>query len=194
MAKPAVSVFESVVAKQSLVHEGLVVVSASLFVALCARLAVPLPFTPVPFTLGNMAVLMVGLTLGSRRGFTALLLYLAEGAAGLPFFSPAGLGGVAQLFGPTGGYLLAYPAAAFLAGWVWERVPRNFAGAALAAVAGELMLFAGGIAWLMVLFRSLPLAAAFGLYPFIFAEVIKVMVAAGTADRFGVHITRRFCA
>src|SRR3984893_18327112 len=91
-----------------------IVIGASLFVALCARVALPLPFTPVPLTLQNFGVLLVGLLLGSRRGFTALALYLTEGSLGLPVFNPTGLGGVAQLLGPTGGYLIAYPAVAFL--------------------------------------------------------------------------------
>jgi biotin transport system substrate-specific component len=159
------------------------VVGASLFVALCARLSAPLPFTPVPLTLGNFAVVLVGLLLGSRRGFAALTLYLAEGAMGLPVFS-LGVGGIAQLLGPTGGYLIAYPFAAFLAGWIAERGARAFPRMALGAVAGELVLFAGGIAWLMTLTRvPLAQAAQFGLYPFFFAEVIKVMAAAGIATR-----------
>src|SRR5262250_1242431 len=82
------------------------VAGASLFVALCARVTVPLPFTPVPLTLQNCGVLIVGLLLGSRRGFAALALYLAEGAAGLPVFNPHGMGGIAQLLGPTGGFLM----------------------------------------------------------------------------------------
>src|ERR1700684_3857010 len=86
-----------------------IVIGASLFVALCARVSLPLPFTPVPLTLQNFGVLLAGLMLGSRRGFAALVLYLAEGAAGLPVFSIGGLGGIAQLLGPTGGYLFAYP-------------------------------------------------------------------------------------
>src|ERR1700726_2943464 len=85
------------------------VVGASLFVALCARIALPLPFTPVPLTLQNLGVLLVGLTLGGRRGFAALVLYLAEGLLGLPVFSPTGPGGLAQLLGPTGGFLLPSP-------------------------------------------------------------------------------------
>src|SRR5437764_1540476 len=84
-------------------RQAAIVASASLFVALCARVTVPLPFTPVPLTLQNFGVLLVGLTLGSRRGFVALALYLTEGAAGLPVFNPAGAGGVAQLLGATGG-------------------------------------------------------------------------------------------
>src|SRR5437899_12034244 len=91
-----------------------IVIGASLVVALCARVTVPLPFTPVPLTLQNFGVLLVGLLLGSCRGFTALALYLAEGALGLTVFSPTGLGGLAQLLGPTGGFLIAYPAVAFV--------------------------------------------------------------------------------
>src|SRR2546425_11213636 len=98
-----------------------VVAGASLFVALCARLTLPLPFTPVPLTLQNFAVLLVGMTLGSKRGFAALALYLAEGLAGLPVFNPTGPGGLAQLLGPTGGFLMVYPLVAALAGWIMER-------------------------------------------------------------------------
>src|SRR5579863_8318895 len=99
-----------------------IVVGASLIVALCARITIPLPFTPVPLTVQNFGVLVVGLLLGSRRGFAALALYLAEGAAGLPVFSPSALGlsGIAQIFGPTGGFLIAYPFVAFLAGYIFE--------------------------------------------------------------------------
>src|SRR5215468_5349354 len=98
-----------------------IVVGASLFVALCARVTIPLPFTPVPLTLQNAGVLLVGLLLGPRRGFAALALYLAEGTAGLPVFSPIGPEGLARLAGPTGGYLMAYPFVAGLAGYVMER-------------------------------------------------------------------------
>ena len=102
-----------------------IVVGASLFVALCARIVLPLPFTPVPLTLQNFGVLLVGLALGSRRGFAALALYLAEGLIGMPVFSPTGPGGLAQLLGPTGGFLLAYPLVAGIAGWIFET---NFLG------------------------------------------------------------------
>src|ERR1700722_1002535 len=91
------------------------VVGASLFVALCARISIPLPFTPVPLTVQNFGVLLVGLLLGSRRGFAALIFYLAEGAMGMPVFSPLGPGGLAQLLhGATAGFLLSYP----LVAWV----------------------------------------------------------------------------
>src|SRR5689334_24202307 len=91
-------------------RQAAIVVGASLFVALCARITIPLlPLTPVPLTVQNLGVLLVGLLLGSRRGFASLALYLAEGAAGLPVFNPGGLGGLAQLHGPTGGFLMIYP-------------------------------------------------------------------------------------
>jgi biotin transport system substrate-specific component len=159
-----------------------IVVSASLFVALCARVTLPLPFTPVPLTLQNFGVLAIALILGPRRGFAALVLYLAEGAAGLPVFNPAGPGGVAQLFGVTGGFLMAYPFVAFVAGWIYERTSRRFAWAALAGFAGEVTLFAGGLGWLFTLTHSFSQAIRWGLYWFLFAEVIKIMLAAGAAS------------
>jgi len=161
-------------------HKTALVIGGSLVVAICARFSVPLPFTPVFLTLANMAVLLVGLTLGSRAGFASLVLYLAEGAMGLPVFSPAGPGGVAQLLGPTGGYLMAYPFAAFVAGFIAERLPRKFSFYALAALAGNAVIFAGGISWLMVWTHgAVAQAVQFGLYPFVFAEVMKMMAAAG---------------
>src|SRR5580698_3207927 len=167
------------------------IVGASLVVALCARVTVPLPFTPVPLTLSNFGVLVVGLLLGSRRGFAALALYLAEGAAGLPVFSPTGPGGIAQLFGPTGGFLLAYPFVAFLAGYVVERGVKSFARSAVAGVLAEILLFAGGLTGLYVYTHSLAKAAYFGLYWFISAEVIKVMLAAAIASRWGRGASRQ---
>src|SRR5207237_8768235 len=88
-----------------LAAQAVLVSGGRLFVAFCARIYLPLPGTPVPLTVQNLGVLMIGLALGSRRGFLALALYLVEGAAGLPVFSPALAGGVVQLLGPTGGYL-----------------------------------------------------------------------------------------
>jgi biotin transport system substrate-specific component len=159
------------------------VVGASLFVALCARITIPLPFTPVPLTVQNFGVLLVGLLLGSRRGFAALALYLAEGAMGMPVFSPVGPAGVAHLLGPTGGFLLAYPLVAWLAGYVTEHGRKTFARAAMGGLLGEVVLFAGGLTWLAVLTHSVAQAFRWGLYWFLFAEVIKVMMAAGIAAR-----------
>jgi biotin transport system substrate-specific component len=161
------------------------VVGASLFVALCARISIPLWFTPVPLTVQNFGVLLVGLLLGSRRGFAAMILYLAEGAMGMPVFSPLGPGGVTQLVGVTGGYLLVYPFVAGLAGFIFERGRKSFARAAIAGLLAETVLFAGGVTWLYVATHSLAKAAYLGLYWFIAAEVLKVMIAAAIATRWG---------
>src|SRR5215470_8652732 len=161
------------------------VVGGSLFVAFCARIYLPLPGTPVPLTIQNLAVLLVGLALGGRRGFLALALYLAEGASGLPVFSPALSGGIAQILGLTGGYLLAYPFVAALTGYIFERGKPTFARAAWACIAGEILLFTGGITQLYILTHSFSKAISFGLYLFIFAEVMKVMFAAGVARYWG---------
>jgi len=162
-----------------------IVVGASLFVALCARITIPLPFTPVPLTVQNFGVLLVGLMLGSKRGFAALALYLAEGAIGLPVFNPTGVGGMAQLLhGATSGFLLAYPVVAWLVGYVMERGRKSFSRALLGGFLGEVVLFTGGLAWLAVLTHSIAQAFRWGLYWFLFAEVIKVMMAAGIAAQW----------
>jgi biotin transport system substrate-specific component len=168
-----------------------IVVGASLFVALCARVTVPLPFTPIPLTLQNFGVLLVGLLLGSRRGFAALAVYLMEGATGMPVFNPAGPGGIAQILGPTGGFLMAYPAVAFVAGWVYERSSRRFTWAALSGIVAELVLFAGGLGWLAYWMHSIALALKYGLYWFVFAEVIKIAMAASFAARWNKNLTVR---
>lgn len=160
-----------------------IVIGASAVIAVCARLVLPLPFTPVPLTLANFGVLLVGLSLGSKRGFAAAALYLAWGAMGLPVFSPMGVGGLVQLFGPTGGYLLAYPVVAFVAGWLAERGTPSLARNVFAGIVAEALLFASGIAWLQIATGSWQKAFAFGLAPFLFAEVIKVMFAAAAARR-----------
>jgi biotin transport system substrate-specific component len=168
-----------------------IVVGASLFVALCARVTVPLPFTPVPLTLQNFGVLLVGLLLGPRRAFVALALYLAEGMSGMPVFNPTGPGGLAQLAGPTGGFLLAYPFVAGIAGWIAERGKMTFARAVAGATLAESALFTAGISWLYILTRSFGQAVRFGLYWFVFAEIIKIMFAAALASGWSrVHKVR----
>jgi len=163
------------------------VVGGSLFVALCAHITIPLmPYTPVPLTVQNLGVLLVGLLLGSRRGFAALALYLIDGAVGLPVFSPSALGltGIAQILGPTGGFLMAYPFVAFLAGYIFERGSKSFLRAVTAGLLAEILLFAGGLTWLYVFTHSLAKAASLGLYWFLAAEVMKVMFAAAIATRW----------
>jgi biotin transport system substrate-specific component len=163
------------------------VVGGSLFVALCAHITIPLmPYTPVPLTVQNLGVLLVGLLLGSRRGFAALALYLMEGTVGLPVFSPSALGltGIAQILGPTGGFLMAYPFVAFLAGYIFERGSKTFLRAVSAGLLAEILLFAGGLTGLYVFTHSLAKAASLGLYWFLAAEVMKVMFAAAIATRW----------
>jgi len=185
MAKPAVGTLTSPQDRLlDTVRQVAVVVGASVFVAVCAHVTIPLPFTPVPLTVQDFAVLLVGLMLGSKRGFAALALYLAEGATGLPVFSPTGPGGIAQILGPTGGYLMVYPLVAALAGFIFERGARTFARAAISGLLAQILLFAGGLSWLYFLTHSLAKAAYLGLYWFIAASVIKVMFAAAIADRW----------
>ena len=93
--------------------------------ALCAHVSIPLVFTPVPITLQTFGVMFLALSLGRQRAPLALLLYLVEGASGLPVFSPHGPGGIAQLLGPTGGYLIAYPVAAFVGGVIADKLSRR---------------------------------------------------------------------
>jgi len=188
MSKPATQVLSGSDRAAYWTQQAAIVAGATLFVALCARVTIPLPFTPVPLTMQNFGVLLVGLMLGSRRGFAALALYLAEGLAGLPVFSPTGPGGLAQLLGPTGGFLLAYPFVAALAGYIFERGRKAFARAAVAGLLAEIVLFAGGISWLVVLTHSFAQAVRFGLYWFVFAELIKIMLAAAiVTGRQRVH-------
>lgn len=155
----------------------------SVFTALMAQVSVPLPFTPVPVTGQTLAVLLTGAALGPRLGFAALVVYLAEGAAGLPVFAGFSAG-PAVLAGPTGGYLFAFPVAAALVGWLavrgWDRGPVR---TALAMLAGDAVIFAGGLAWLGV---WLGLAGKFGgagsllwmgLLPFLPGEALKIVVA-----------------
>ena len=99
------------------------VVGFAAAVAAASQIAIPLPGTPVPITLQPMLVILAGMWLGPVAGAASMVLYLAAGAAGLPVFTPMGAPGIARFFGPTGGYLLAYPAAAFVAGALSRRAP-----------------------------------------------------------------------
>jgi biotin transport system substrate-specific component len=181
MERSATQVLHSESGVSYWIRQAAIVVAASIFVALCAHLTIPLPFTPIPLTMQNFAVLLVGVTLGSRRGFAALALYLVEGISGLPVFNPMGPGGLLQVMGATGGFLMVYPLVAFVAGWVSERGTKSFLRTTVACFLAELVLFAGGLGWLAVLTHSISTAMRFGLYWFVFAEVIKILLAAGAS-------------
>ena len=191
MAKAVTQVLGTQTRPAEWIKQAGIVIGASLFIALCAKVTIPLPITPVPLTLQNFGVVLVGLLLGSRRGFAALALYLAEGASGLPVFNPTGLGGIAQIIGPTGGFLMAYPFVAFVAGWIYEHSSRRFVWAAIAGTAAEIVLFVGGLGWLFALTHSVSVAIKLGLYWFVFAEVIKIAMAAGIAERWNRRFATR---
>src|SRR6266550_3758649 len=159
----------------------LAVVLGAVLVALAAQVAVPLPGTPVPMTLQPMAVLLVGGLLGARLGALSMILYLAMGAAGLPVFTPAvPLLGIARLFGPTGGYLLAYPVAAYAGGVLtpgWQPgVSRPWLRTALGVISGLLLIHLGGLAQLAILTGNLSAAARFGTVPFLLGDLLKIAV------------------
>ena len=154
------------------------VVGFSLLTALAAQVVVPLPWTPVPLTGQTFAVLLTGALLGPRLGALAMLAYLAEGAAGLPFFH-GGAGGVGHLAGPTAGYLFAFPAAAYVTGVLAERGwDRRYIPAAAAMALGSLVILAGGWAWLAALTGDAVKALQLGVGWFIVGDVVKVALAA----------------
>ena len=157
-------------------RRGLAIVLGAALVAAAAQIAIPIPGTPVPMTLQPLAVLIVGGLLGRWLGASSLLFYLALGAAGLPVFTPIGLPGIARLVGPTGGYLLAYPVAAFAAGAI-ATTPATIARLALAALVGVLLIHLGGLAQLLVLTGSLQAAAQLGTLPFLLGDLGKVVLA-----------------
>jgi biotin transport system substrate-specific component len=160
---------------------GILIAVAAL--ALASQFALPLPGTPVPLTLQPLVIVLAGLVLGPIDAAMAMVLYLGLGAAGLPVFQPIGAPGIARLLGPTGGYLLAYPVAAAVAGWLGAG-RESFTTRALAAMAGILVLYVGGIAQLTVLTGSLATAALVGALPFVAADAVKALVAAAIAGRF----------
>ena len=156
-------------------------------VAAASQIAIPMPGTPVPFTLQPMLVILAGMWLGPIAGATSMVLYLALGAAGLPVFTPIGAPGIARFFGPTGGYLIAYPAAAFVAGTLARRAS-GIGGRWLAGVAGIVVIFAGGIVQLTLLNASVVRAVQLGVTPFAALDLVKAFIAAGFS---GPRVTRR---
>ncbi len=168
----------------------LAVSAFALATALGAHVAVPL--TPVPVTLQTLFVILAGAMLGPSLGAASQMAYLAMGVAGMPVF--AGGFGLAYLAGPTGGYLLAFPATAFVAGIVARRVAGRGVTAGLALFVGlflaSLVTLGGGTAWLAVYTGDLSAAAAAGLIPFLAGDVLKVGIATLLAWR-GRHRTRR---
>ena len=166
---------------ESVALDALRIAAANILLVLCAHITIPLPFTPVPITGQTFGVLLVAVLLGSRRGMLTCVLYLLEGMAGLPVFQPLGAPGPLRLAGPTAGYLLAYPSAAFVTGLIVERVATyrfsRFATVRLtgALISGEAIIFAGGCAWLALGMRLGWTGAIYaGALAFIPGEIIKI--------------------
>lgn len=155
----------------------LLVVGATIFIALAAQIAVPLPFTPVPMTMQPLAVLLVGVTLGANRGAATAMLYLMEGFSGLPVFAQ-GHGGAVMAMAPTAGFLWSYPLAAWIAGRFSEL---NWGATRLRAIAGMLValavIYIGGWSWLAAM-TSPSAAFVAAVTPFVFADIVKVALAA----------------
>jgi biotin transport system substrate-specific component len=171
---------------ESLAADVVRIAAANILLVLCAHIVFPLPWTPVPVTGQTFGILLVGVLLGSHRGALTLGLYLLEGLAGLPVFQPLGVPGPARFIGPTAGYLLAYPSAAFVTGWIAERgasgVRNHFETLRAnslrlfgALISGEIIILTGGCTWLAVA-TGVGWTNSFriGALPFLPGEVIKM--------------------
>ena len=153
------------------------IVGFAVALALASQVAVPIPGTPVPITLQPLVVVLAGMWLGPTAGAASMLLYLAVGATGLPVFSPFGAPGIARFVGPTGGYLFAYPFAAFVAGWLARR-SSSLLGRWVAALAGTSVLLLGGLIQLAVITGSVSQALPLAIHPFVPLDAVKALVAA----------------
>jgi biotin transport system substrate-specific component len=170
-------------------RRALAVTGGVLLVALGAQAAIPLPMTPVPLTLQGPAVLVVGALLGPALGASSMVLYLWLGAVGLPVFAPVGAPGLARLMGPTGGYLLAFPVAAAIAGQI-IRDGRSWPRLAVGLLAGLAAIYAGGIAQLAALGGDLSTAARIGSLPFLVVDLCKLIIAGLVIRWFGAPTHR----
>ena len=173
-------------------RSGGIVLAGSALVAICAHVALPLYFTPVPLSLAPFAVLLLGLLLRPALAAATLVAYLVEGALGLPVFSPTPAApGLAHLFGPTGGYLLSYPLAAALIAYFVRRASRGFTPAALSAAGGSFVILFCGALWLAVLTHTSILSVfTMAVLPFLPGDALKVIAAAALAAGW-VRLRRR---
>ncbi len=167
----------AVLPRGGLLRDALLIVGFSLFTALTARVAIPLPFTPVPITGQTLGVLLTAALLGSRRGALAMALYVAEGAAGLPVFA-FGASGLRVVLGPTGGYLLGFVVAAWVVGLLCERgLDRRLHTSVLAMAIGNFVIYLFGASWLSG-FVGFQAALVQGVLPFLVGDAVKIALAA----------------
>jgi biotin transport system substrate-specific component len=178
------SPFESLSRTPAWLRGAGIVLAGSVFAAICAHVTLPLFFTPVPLSLAPLAVLVLGLTLSPRMAAATFAAYLAEGAVGLPVFSPSpATGGLAHLFGPTGGYLLVYPLAAALISFLYRRIGRGYIPALACAAVGDLLILSCGALWLAALTHiAVMQATALAVLPFLAGDALKIAAAAGIAS------------
>jgi len=188
---------------------GGIALTGSIFLALCSHVTLPLPWTPVPLNLQPFGVILLALLLGPGLATATALLYLVEGAAGAPVFSPHGPGGLLQLMGPTGGYLVSYPIAAWVTGKLaGTREPRalstmqssasSFARAVSfwrflgASIAGDAFVLVAGTAWLAMLTHAATRAVVTAsLLPFLPGDFLKCVAAAAIASGWFLWRSRR---
>jgi biotin transport system substrate-specific component len=162
-----------------------IVLAASILVGICAHIAVPFYFTPVPLTMAPFAVLLLGLLLSPRLAAASLCAYLIEGSLGLPVFVPSPLYGLAHLLGPTGGYLIAYPPAAAIIAILFRRSGRTFTAALASAAAGNVVILFCGALWMAALTHaSARVVFTIAVLPFLAGDALKVAAAAGIAAGF----------
>ncbi|MFC1746872.1 biotin transporter BioY [Candidatus Neomarinimicrobiota bacterium] len=163
--------------RQAWLYNAILVIGGSLLIAVSAQLAVRLPFSPIPITGQTLIVLLAGALLGPLRGGVTVLLYLVEGASGLPVFASGGLG-VAYLLGPTGGYLFGFVGAAVVTGYLAERGwDRRFLTTVAAMVLGTVVIYLTGVTWLAFQ-AGTENALSMGLYPFLPGAILKITAAA----------------
>jgi biotin transporter BioY len=163
------------VEQRSWLNELFIVLGASIIISLSGPVSIPLPFTPVPIVRQCHVILLLSVLLGSKRAALAVVAYLAQGAMGLPVFS--GRCGIAHLFGPTGGYLFSYIAAAFATGYLMERVfKRNATHAFYAMGIGNLIIYVIGLPWLAI-YCGWQKAFQLGMLPFLVTDFLKLVVA-----------------
>lgn len=153
-----------------------IILGTSWVIAISAQITVNLPFSPVPITAQTLAVLLAGLYLGKNLGAASIAAYLAQGAAGLPFFA-GGKSGLATLLGPTGGYLFGFLAAAYIVGMLSElRYKRSLFQASSTIIVGNVIIYIFGLFWL-ARFVGESQVLQLGLYPFLIGDLLKILLA-----------------
>jgi len=153
------------------------IVLGSLLIAALAQIEILLPFTPVPITGQTFGVLLIGAALGSKRGAAAMILYITEGAMGLPFFA-GGASGLGILTGATAGYLVGFVGAAYVVGWLAERgLERSVRTSIIPFLVGTVIIYLFGVTWLSIVLGSVSKAFALGVVPFLFGDAVKLILA-----------------